>query len=342
MIAPPPDALSEPRSGESKGSPHSRISSARVLAALVILVWAGEAAAHPMGPATLQIAESKPGVARATMQQPAAAPLTPRWPRECDARMTGRAVEGANIHHDYELVCTRGIAGLVIGVDGLAARDTIAIVRIQLAGGGVVREILGPSRPSFMIPPETSWLHTLGQHVRLGVEHLLGGLDHLLFIVALLLAVPRLRDRAITLTAFTAGHSVTLALAALGVVAVPAAPVEILIAITLIVVALQALDGRARHTWPLAAGFGLVHGLGFAGALTGAGLPAGDLPLALAGFNLGIELGQLALAAAFLALAALARPLARRAGPYPRLAAAYTVGAIAAMYVLERTAAALA
>jgi hypothetical protein len=256
--------------------------------------------------------------------------------------MTGRAVEGSNIHHDYELACRRTLAGLVIGVDGLAARDTIAIVRIQLADGGVIREILGPSRPSVTIPPATSWLHTLGQHVRLGVEHLLGGLDHVLFIVALLLAVPRLRDRAITLTAFTAGHSVTLALAALGAVNVPSAPVEILIAITLIVVALQALDGRARHTWPLAAGFGLVHGLGFAGALTGAGLPAGDLPLALAGFNLGIELGQLALAAAFIALAAFARPLARRAGPYPRLAAAYTVGAIAAMYVLERTAAALA
>lgn len=262
----------------------------------------------------------------------------------CVASRIGSASEGARTIERFELACGgRGLAGRVLGVEGLAARDTIAIVRVRLSDGRVAREILGPTRPSFTIPAETAWVETAGTYVWLGVEHLIRGLDHLLFVLGLLLVVPGLRARAITLTAFTAGHSVTLALAVLGIVRVPQAPIELLIAVTLLIVACEALAAEAwsaRRTWMIAAVFGLAHGFGFAGALAGAGLPGDDVPLALAAFNVGIELGQLAFAGVIVGMVALARR-AQRMAPVARTATAYAIGAMAAMWCIERTWAAL-
>ncbi|HVK75339.1 MAG TPA: HupE/UreJ family protein [Kofleriaceae bacterium] len=316
-------------------------------AVALALAVAAPVAAHPLGPSSLQLDEHAPGRATARFQTPAAANLSPRWPAGCAAARRAGAVDGDVRVEHFELDCHgRPLAGAEVGVDGLAARDAIAIVRVRLAGGRVAHDVLGPAHPRVTIPAEPAWTQVVLAHGRLGVEHLLDGLDHLLFVLGLLLVVSGLRARAVTLTAFTAGHSVTLALAALGVVHVPAAPVEILIAITLIVVALQALEppplpgAPRRPAWLLAAGFGLIHGLGFAGALTGAGLPADDLALALAGFNLGIEVGQLALVAAAMLVAALVGRGFRGAtrwGPRARIAAAYTIGGLAAMWCLERT-----
>jgi hydrogenase/urease accessory protein HupE len=305
----------------------------------VLCAAAGVAAAHPLAPSSLQIDEETPGVATARFAAPAAARLAPVWPAGCTATPVARTVDDGVRIDELSLDCGgRGLAGAELGVDGLAARDTIALVRVRLAGGAVVREVLGPSRPRFTIPPASSWTDGAARYVRLGIDHLLGGLDHVLFVLGLLFLVSGLRARLVTLTAFTAGHSLTLALAVLGVVRVPAAPVEVLIALTLVVVALEVVEPRAvgqRLGWRLAAAFGLIHGLGFAGALTDAGLPADELPLALAGFNLGIELGQLALVAA----AALLTPLIRRA-PIPamlsRRLAGYAIGGLAAMWCLER------
>jgi hypothetical protein len=309
---------------------------------IVVCVMARGAGAHALEPSSLQIEERAPGVASARFQAPTAAALTPRWPAGCVGASNGRESEGATTIERFEIECGRGLAGMVIGVDGLAARDTIAIVRVRLADGRVAREILGPTRPSFRIPEGTSWVRTAVTYGWLGVEHLMGGLDHLLFVLGLLLVVPGLRARAITLTAFTAGHSLTLALAVLGVVRVPQAPIEVLIAVTLLFVACEALAERPRprRTWVVAAVFGLAHGFGFAGALAGAGLPAGELPLALAAFNLGIELGQLAFAGAIIVMVGLARR-ATRLAPHARTATAYAIGAMAAMWCLERTWAAL-
>lgn len=315
-----------------------------LVATMIVIVMARGAAAHALEPSSLQIEEREPGVASARFQAPTAAALTPRWPERCGARTAERRSEGARTVETFEIACGRGLAGMVLGVDGLAARDTIAIVRVRLADGRVAREILGPTRASFRIPAGTSWVQTAGTYVWLGIEHLIGGLDHLLFVLGLLLVVPGLRARAITLTAFTAGHSLTLALAVLGVVRVPQAPIEVLIAVTLLIVACEALAAErprpARWTWVVAAVFGLAHGFGFAGALVGAGLPGEDVPLALAAFNVGIELGQLAFAGAVVAMVALARR-ASRIAPHARIATAYAIGAMAAMWCIERTWAAL-
>ena len=180
----------------------------------------------------------------------------------------------------------------------------------------------------------------------MGFEHLLGGADHLLFVLGLVLLLRDGRRLLGAVTGFTLGHSVTLSLATLGFVQVPSAPVEVGIAASLFWLATRlAREGqggeRLAHPFGLAAALGLLHGLGFAGALAQAGLPSGEIPLALFAFNLGIELGQLALVAALLALRAALRPLAARMPGWLARAPAYAIGTTAAALVFERVAAGL-
>jgi hypothetical protein len=175
----------------------------------------------------------------------------------------------------------------------------------------------------------------------MGCEHLLGGVDHLLFVLGLVLWLRRPRRLLAAVTGFTLGHSLTLSLATLGLVRVPAAPVEVGIAASLFWLATRLARGEGAgvppaQPWRMAAGLGLLHGLGFAGALTQAGLPPGEIPLALFAFNLGIELGQLVAVAALLAALAAPRAARLRAPRWLARAPAYAIGTLAAALVLER------
>jgi hydrogenase/urease accessory protein HupE len=171
------------------------------------------------------------------------------------------------------------------------------------------------------------------------VEHLLAGWDHLLFVLGLLLLVRRPRALAGTITAFTAAHSVSLALAVTGVLRVPAAPAEAAIALSLLLLARELACPASqtlarRRPWVMAFAFGLVHGLGFAGGLRALGLPSGQIPLALLAFNLGLEAAQLALVAAALLLARLLPQERLRASRLP----AYLIGSLASFWLLQRIA----
>jgi hypothetical protein len=208
------------------------------------------------------------------------------------------------------------------------------------------KALLGAGEPSATVAaaPEP----VFARYLELGAQHLLGGLDHLLFLLGLFLLAPSLRVLVATVTAFTAGHSVTLSLAALGLVPIGQGPAELLISATVLVLGLElarptpvgAAHGRdsflRRKPWLMAAVFGLVHGLGFAGALREIGLPAQDLALSLFAFNLGIELAQLALIGAMLLGAAAWRrlPAAPRFAP---AIPAYVVGSMAVCWLLERS-----
>jgi hydrogenase/urease accessory protein HupE len=185
-------------------------------------------------------------------------------------------------------------------------------------------------------------------YTRLGIEHILTGFDHLLFVLALVLLVRGTRRLLWTVTAFTLAHSITLALATLGVIRVPGPPVEATIALSIVFVAseiVQQARGReglaARKPWLVAFSFGLLHGLGFAGALAEVGLPQNAIPLALLFFNLGVEIGQLLFIAAVLLLARLAQRLAAgRIDPArASLVAAYAIGGMASYWVIERVSA---
>jgi hydrogenase/urease accessory protein HupE len=201
----------------------------------------------------------------------------------------------------------------------------------------------GEASADWLVPAVPSKPAVMATYLKLGMEHIRTGLDHLAFVLGLVLLTPAWRGLWKSITAFTAAHSLTLALATLGVVRVPPPPVEAAIALSILFLAREvwlAYRGRpgftARRPWPVAFAFGLLHGLGFAGALGAVGLPESDIPLALLAFNVGVELGQLGFVLVLLGTArALARlPITRNA--WLRLAPAYAMGTLAVFWCIER------
>jgi len=197
-----------------------------------------------------------------------------------------------------------------------------------------------------MIPASQSSWAVVGEYLSLGVEHILLGIDHLLFVLALLLITRGTWLLVETVTAFTIAHSITLALATLGSVHIPTAPIEALIALSIMFVAVEVVhlhDGResltARMPWIVAFAFGLLHGLGFASALSEVGLPAGHVPSALLFFNIGVEIGQLAFIAAVLGFVSLVGRIRFARPRWAALTTPYAIGSVAVSWVIERVAA---
>ena len=200
-----------------------------------------------------------------------------------------------------------GLAGLAIDIQGLSATSTDVLARIETLGGAVQTERLTPTRTSFVVEATPGAGEVAASYLRLGVEHILFGFDHLLFVLALVILVRDWRRVVLTVTAFTVAHSLTLAAATLGFVSVPGPPIEAAIALSIVLVAVEIVNERrgqpsfaARWPWLIAFCFGLLHGFGFAGALAEVGLPHHAIPVALLFFNLGVEAGQLAFVAVVL------------------------------------------
>jgi hydrogenase/urease accessory protein HupE len=251
-----------------------------------------------------------------------------------------------------------GLAGRTIAIEGLSATSTDVLARVETLNGAVQTERLAPTRTSFVVQTTPSAGDVAATYLRLGVEHILFGFDHLLFVLALVILVREWRRVALTVTAFTVAHSLTLAAATLGFVSVPGPPIEAAIALSIMLVAVEIVNARrgtpsvtARWPWLVAFCFGLLHGFGFAGALAEIGLPHQAIPIALLFFNLGVELGQLAFVATVLAAGwmfhraitpHLTPALAARAIRRLDMIAAYAIGTVAAFWLIERTAAFLA
>lgn len=319
-----------------------------LLAFVVACLHAPATQAHPLAPVRLELQERDAGVFEVAWRRPlrtrAAVERAPVLPASC-TRIESLAPEAAPLYVTERFVvrCPEGLVGQRLAVAGLAESDTDALLRIAFADGRVLQRVLRPAAPALRIPEQTPATAVARDYAELGVGHILGGLDHLLFVFGLLLLVSGVRPLVRTITAFTVGHSVTLSLAVLGFVHVPQAATEVLIAASVFWLAVELARGSAgsptllrRRPWLVAGAFGLLHGLGFAGALAEAGLPEADIPLALFSFNVGIEAGQLAFVAAVLA----AREAIRRARTtIPRWAEAvpvYAMGTLAAFWCLER------
>ena len=243
-----------------------------------------------------------------------------------------------------------GLAGKRIEFPGLQFTITDALVRVELLDGRSWTSIVRPSQPWMEITASPTGWKVAGTYLYLGVEHILGGVDHLLFILALVLLVQGWKRLVGTITAFTVAHSITLAAATLGFVTVPGPPVEACIALSVMFVASEIVRVRLgnpgmaqRSPWLVAFAFGLLHGLGFAGALSEVGLPPNAIPLALAFFNIGVELGQLAFIAFVLAVVPVGAMVAHRIRvPNPAWAwrvPPYAIGGVAAFWVIQRIAA---
>jgi len=253
-------------------------------------------------------------------------------------------IEGAQIKRWTVGTGPEGLEGGTIQVHGLSATMVDVLVRVELSDGRVVSTMLRPDSPSFVFSAKDAG-PTVGNYFGLGVEHILFGIDHLLFVLALILIVRGVGLLVKTITAFTIAHSITLGLATLGVVNVPSAPVEAVIALSIVFVAAEIVRTQrgqvgltARAPWIVAFTFGLLHGFGFAGALGEVGLPSKEIPLALLLFNIGVEAGQLAFVVIVLAVIAVANRfrLPQMLPQWVRLAPPYAIGSLAMYWVIQR------
>ncbi|MDX1733802.1 MAG: HupE/UreJ family protein [Halioglobus sp.] len=323
----------------------------RVLLACVLLLGLSSgASAHRFAPSLLQVTEIGSGqynlVWKTPAQSTSSVPLEPTWPASCAAEnATPPQLEGTGRVSTLQLRCTGlgedGLVGETLGISGLGANQASAMVMVSLLDGRQYQQVLNAEQSQFVVPEEPSAGEVVTDYTWLGMEHIWGGIDHLLFVFGLLLLVGGGTRLLWTITAFTVGHSITLSLVTLGYFDYPVALVEFTIALSIFVLAVELTrrernDLLWRNPWWLAGGFGLLHGMGFAGALAETGLPQDNVPLALLFFNIGIEIGQIAfilvvLAAWFI----LRRPLApwqERLLPLP----VYVLGALSAMWCIER------
>ena len=324
-------------------------------ASLLWLPWAAAlvaalpVSAHDVRPAYLAITEQGDGSLAIDFKQPAAlvasSPLTPefstQWTRGNPSieRQSGDALT-----RSWRIAAPHApLAGVELGIAGLELTITDVLVRVVYADGTELTRLLKPDDAAFVIPGAAKAGLPVREYLQLGFTHIWSGVDHLLYVAGLVLLVRNRRLLVKTITGFTLAHSVSLAAATLGFVNVPSAPVEAVIALSIVYVAVELVRARAgreglaqRAPWLVALSFGLLHGLGFAGALSEVGLPPHAIPLALALFNVGIELGQLAFVALLLGAGAAfvrAAPVAaRRLQPVP----AYLIGSLASFWLIER------
>ncbi len=239
----------------------------------------------------------------------------------------------------------KGLAGRRIEFVGLQLTITDVLVRVAMLDGRKWTVIARPAQPWVEIAASQTWLGVVGTYIVQGLRHILFGADHLLFVLGLLLIVADRWMLLKTVTAFTVAHSITLAIATLGYAEVPVVPLNAAIALSILFLGPEIVRSwrgetsfTIRHPWVVAFAFGLLHGFGFASALTGAGLPRGDLPLALVSFNVGVELGQLGFIGLILALEHSFRTLEVRWPRWAQVLPGYTVGSLGAFWTVQRVA----
>jgi hydrogenase/urease accessory protein HupE len=323
----------------------------RRLAIALLAAWLclATAIAHEVRPAYLELRETTPGEYSVLWKTPmvgdARLALDPEFSGDVHRvspvvtqRPAGAAVQTWTLRAD-------ALRGQTVRISGLEGTMTDALVRIDFADGTSWTQRLTPRAPAATVPLRESALAVATTYSRLGVEHILLGVDHLLFVLALLIIAHSRWQLVKTVTAFTVAHSITLALATLGFVHAPQRPVEALIALSIAFVATEILRARegqesltARAPWIVAFAFGLLHGFGFAGALTEIGLPQGQIPLALLFFNLGVEFGQLLFVAAVLLVAWTLRRVPARVPRWSSFVPPYLIGSVAMFWVIQRMA----
>ncbi len=325
--------------------------SSRLAVLAVLLLAALPAGAHRLAPSLLELQEEGGGEIRVRWKTPllraTGSDLRPQLPSHCAEQGSPRAERDVqSLSLEWRMRCgERGLVGSQIAVRGLSESATNALVSVSLADGRRIRAVLHGEQPSLVIPERQHWWRVTVDYLALGTQHILSGIDHLLFVLGLLLLVPGGRRLVYTVTCFTLGHSVTLSLAVVGVVRFPPAAIELAIAVTILALAVEIATGDERRTswmrrapWLMAFLFGLLHGFGFAGALAEVGLPQQEIPLALLSFNLGIEAGQLVFIGLVLAARRALDPALTRAPAWLARAPAYGIGTLATYWCLDRAA----
>ncbi len=306
--------------------------------------------AHEVRPAYLYLHEENPTTFEVLWKQPVLGdrrlPLEPRFPADCTATASAiDAVQGGALIQRSTLVCENDLGNRSISIDGLSRTITDVMVRVTFADGSVFSAIVKPQAPDVVL--DRSGVGNVAEYLVLGIEHLVLGFDHILFVIGLMFFLTRFGPLLKAITAFTAAHSVTLALSALDLVTIPQGPVEAVIALSIVFLAVEKLRGvedslTVRYTWIVAFVFGLLHGFGFAGALQDIGLPRDALLWSLFLFNLGVEVGQILVVFVALAIAYVVRRLFEETPEWLIRTPLYASGVLASYWLVERTAGILA
>lgn len=322
---------------------------------LLMLVWlgtVGRVQAHEVRPAYLELRAQSETRFEMMLKLPALGgrPLQVRldMPQGCRVEQTGAQNTPGAVVIVGRITCAAAPYGRTARLAGLQNTLTDALVRVVQPSGEVATLRLTPDNPDFAVPRPTSRLDVFRTYGALGVEHILTGFDHLAFVAGLLLLVGSLRRLLATVTAFTLAHSLTLSAATLGLIHVPQAPVEALIALSILLVAMEVValsrgtvGPIARHPARIAFTFGLLHGLGFAAALREAGLPPQEIPVSLLAFNLGVEAGQIAFILTLTAGAFVLHRVVRTPRATALRLSGYAIGGLAAFWFIDRVSAIL-
>ena len=305
--------------------------------------------ADEIRPAYLELKEKTPNTFSVVFKVPAHGDkklsLQAVLPETCQllGEKNAAFLAGSYIERWY-VKCKTGMINEQIKVVGLENTNTDLLLRLEFLNGTSQSELLSPVKTSYTVPQEASSSQVIKTYTWMGITHILMGFDHLLFVFALLLIVKSMRRLLWTITAFTLAHSITMAGATLGIVQIPQQPVEAMIALSILFLAMEIVHEKqgkvglaSQYPWLIAFIFGLLHGFGFAGALAEIGLPEQAITLALIFFNIGVELGQLM----FVSTVVLAAWLLQRLN-YPKLMekaemfVVYGIGGLSAFWVFER------
>lgn len=326
-----------------------RIAWLLALLTLTVLIRPPGAQAHDIRPAYLEITENAAGDLRILWREPIAGEYAiPIAPEISTGWLRGAPIMSSSTDTVLLRVWRipaphEPLIGAVVNISGLDSTITDVLLRVRYRDGTELARLLTPTAPTLLIPRPDKVGLPVREYVQLGITHIWGGVDHLLYVFGLVLLVPGLRALLKTITGFTVAHSITLAAASLGYVHIPPAPVEAVIALSIVFVAVEVLKvkkGEASLSsaapWAVAFSFGLLHGLGFAGALSEIGLPPHAIPLALFLFNVGIEIGQLTFVAALLLAAAALWRLVPRWVERLQWLPPHLIGGLASFWLIER------
>jgi hydrogenase/urease accessory protein HupE len=314
---------------------------------IIMCFSALNANAHEVRPGLLQIEQTGENTYKVLWKIPATGMAVPKiylgLPDNWSYKARNASLIANSLRQEFECEVAGPIHGGSLSFDGLQNTIMDVLVTIKMLNGEQFSGLVKPDKAQFVIPETPSIWNISKTYLILGVEHILLGIDHLLFVLALVLITFGKWRIVKTITAFTVAHSITLSLAALGFVHVPSAPVEAVIALSIVFLAVELVNyarGKigltAKHPWVVAFIFGLLHGFGFAGALTEVGLPQVDIPFALAFFNIGVEIGQLAFVIVLLGIIYFLNRIRIRQQTWVRLIPAYAIGTIAATWCFER------
>jgi len=322
------------------------------IVALVLVLCSGlfgEAVAHESQPGSLelrQLSASRYEVLwRAPIYygrpHPARLELPADW--QTVGEPTVRQLPDSALYRRVVDVKPGSINGSVIRFPGLEATITDVFVRVSRLDGSQASLVVRPTRPYAELRGERPWYTSSGEYLSLGFHHILMGIDHLLFVLGLLIIVQNRRMLIKTITAFTVAHSITLAIATLGYASIPTPPLNAAIALSILFLGpeiVRVWRGESsftiRHPWVVAFGFGLLHGFGFASGLSTVGMPTGEIPLALLTFNIGVEIGQLLFVALILLLHRSLKVLEFHWPRWVEFVPGYAIGSLGAFWVIQR------